>query len=510
MRAKDHTITFDQVLARLALAAAPFPDGSCDPNPLRDHCGPGIANARTIVQPWIAPMSQVVSATQGMAITPTSAIASTGFNNPASIAFTITPPVPSGLMLNGATGVISGTPSGLLPATDSIISGTSTADPVQVATARVGISITAARPPQSESASPTTVSSAPPVPASAPGQQSLAAVPPTGSANATMDGRSVDLSVTPRSDGRGMRISGAGLILSLASTVIAPGGSAVVEATGYAPGSAVGFFLIPTSGAPRSTSTTASLWLGNGDSSNTGRLAATIPIPAGLAQGDYALQLNGYDASASLVSVNVGVRVASDLAPSVPASSMARTISFMPRSPRLTPSSRSSLRALVNSVAGSDSYAGRVTVFVSTEPTRAELRLAQRRALTVKHLLEAQGATGPMLSNTAVAPNEARQNGGLVMMTPPRQFGGESISALIVGYRPGTVVPIGSVPVGAKQVTGPVRSQLRVDAALGLDMYRVTITPAVSPAVAARVAHQLTADPAVRFAELDSLLHTRR
>jgi hypothetical protein len=115
-----------------------------------------------------------------------------------------------------------------------------------------------------------------------------------------------------------------------------------------------------------------------------------------------------------------------------------------------------------------------------------------------------------MLSNTAVAPNEARQNGGLVMMTPPGQFGGESISALIVGYRPGTVVPIGSVPVGAKQVTGPVRSQLRVDAALGLDMYRVTITPAVSPAVAARVAHQLTADPAVRFAELDSLLHTRR
>jgi hypothetical protein len=95
-------------------------------------------------------------------------------------------------------------------------------------------------------------------------------------------------------------------------------------------------------------------------------------------------------------------------------------------------------------------------------------------------------------------------------MTPPGQFGVDSISALIVGYRPGTVVPIGAAPVGAKQVTGPVRGQLRVDAALGLNMYRITIMPAVSPAVGARVARQLTADPAVRFAELDSLLHTLR
>jgi hypothetical protein len=60
--------------------------------------------------PTIAPSRILITGTTGTAITPTTAFISRNFLFPNTLVYTISPALPSGLVINSATGVISGTP----------------------------------------------------------------------------------------------------------------------------------------------------------------------------------------------------------------------------------------------------------------------------------------------------------------------------------------------------------------------------------------------------------------
>lgn len=59
--------------------------------------------------PAVTPTSQTVTATVGSAMTPTASLSASGFAG--SVSYAVSPDLPAGLMLNSATGVVSGTPT---------------------------------------------------------------------------------------------------------------------------------------------------------------------------------------------------------------------------------------------------------------------------------------------------------------------------------------------------------------------------------------------------------------
>jgi hypothetical protein len=81
---------------------------------------------------------------------------------------------------------------------------------------------------------------------------------------------------------------------------------------------------------------------------------------------------------------------------------------------------------------------------------------------------------------------------------------GENILALILSYYPAVKPPrVGDKAPGRVAVSGTVRTQLRVGAALGGNMWRIDLPTAVPLATAQRIAQQMMKSPKVIFAEPD-------
>ena len=89
--------------------------------------------------PALSPATQTVVARSGVAISPTTALTATGYAG--SVTYSVSPALPAGFTLNASTGVVSGTASGALSATDYTITGT---DGTNTSTVKVTISAGAA------------------------------------------------------------------------------------------------------------------------------------------------------------------------------------------------------------------------------------------------------------------------------------------------------------------------------------------------------------------------------
>ena len=88
----------------------------------------------------LSPTTQTVSGQQNSAMTPTTALTSTGFVG--AVTYSVSPGLPTGLSLNTSTGVISGTPTVTLSATNFTITGTGAT--AGTATVTVNLTINAA------------------------------------------------------------------------------------------------------------------------------------------------------------------------------------------------------------------------------------------------------------------------------------------------------------------------------------------------------------------------------
>ncbi len=99
----------------------------------------GVATVRLTVTAagQIVPVTQSVAGRVGTAVTPTSALTATTLG--ATRTFTISPALPTGLVLSTSTGVVSGTPTAVLPTTTFTITGS---DGTNRATATLVISVT--------------------------------------------------------------------------------------------------------------------------------------------------------------------------------------------------------------------------------------------------------------------------------------------------------------------------------------------------------------------------------
>jgi hypothetical protein len=93
-----------------------------------------------ILDSTLSPATQTVSAVQGRAMTPTTALTASG--PVGTVTYSVSPGLPAGLSLNTSTGVISGTPTVTLAATNFTITGTGAT--AGTATATVNLTITAA------------------------------------------------------------------------------------------------------------------------------------------------------------------------------------------------------------------------------------------------------------------------------------------------------------------------------------------------------------------------------
>jgi Ca2+-binding RTX toxin-like protein len=90
----------------------------------------------------ITPGTQTISATQNSAITPTTGFTPSNLTSP--VVYTISSPLPSGLLIGSTTGIISGTPTGTLATTVFTITATDASTPARTATATISITVAAA------------------------------------------------------------------------------------------------------------------------------------------------------------------------------------------------------------------------------------------------------------------------------------------------------------------------------------------------------------------------------
>lgn len=88
----------------------------------------------------ISPSSQSLSAQLGVAISPTSSFSETGFSG--SVTYTISPSLPTGLAMDGTTGVISGNPTTTSSSTSYTITATGATSGVATSTITISVSDT--------------------------------------------------------------------------------------------------------------------------------------------------------------------------------------------------------------------------------------------------------------------------------------------------------------------------------------------------------------------------------
>ena len=132
----------------------------------------------------------------------------------------------------------------------------------------------------------------------------------------------------------------------------------------------------------------------------SGAFDGTVPVPAGLAPGDYTLQMNGYAADGAVRSLSIGVVVTPATAPAAaaPARQARATVYFAPASSALTDQAKATLAALARK-AGKNTARTVTTGYVQpTTSTANDEELSTQRARSVAAYLRSIGVTGPSIA----------------------------------------------------------------------------------------------------------------
>ncbi len=202
---------------------------------------------------------------------------------------------------------------------------------------------------------------------------------------------SVQINVGPKSP------AGASLELDSDGTAILnAGGDVAWSGRGYAPDSAVNFYLL-------SGSTATSL--GSRDVSSDGTYAGDIPIPGDLASGTYTLQINGaltnntrqrdVDTRACSISILVKVKEPAAKGKAVKGKAVRTVAYFDTFSAKLTKSAKRQIDTLVKRLPTKSNNLVRVTGFVGPGGSTVHVRaLSTARTLSVARYLLSKGVRG--------------------------------------------------------------------------------------------------------------------
>ena len=168
----------------------------------------------------------------------------------------------------------------------------------------------------------------------------------------------------------------------------------VLRGSGYQPNSPLRFYLLP------------STYVGQLMTNASGSYAGSLPIPPNLPAGSATLQINGFDSSGTVRSLNLGVNITA-LKPAGMKVAMTRVF-FAPLSAELSPASKRSLRKLVSRT-GRDII--RATAYGYVQPTARidnDESLSVKRARVLIRYLRSLGVQG---SFTSIGRGTARQQG---------------------------------------------------------------------------------------------------
>ena len=365
----------------------------------------------------------------------------------------ITGTLPTGLTLNPATGVISGTPTTVQvsPITVRVTdSGSNTA------TKALSITITAPAPAPVSSSTPApagtttpavapcTLTNANPITNPVNGNVPAGGVP-AGTGVMLVGCTSVPYTTTPGPtsltvgasgftmslQGRGSAGDPLGLVgQAVVQLVSAPDGSgeiasrAHVAGSGAQPSSVVNLYLAP-SGSYRSAPVTdatrraAFTWpyyLGQVPVDANGSFDGSVPIPPGLSPGDYTLQANAMATNGTLRSLTIGVLVTTVAAKPVPSGQM--TVRFKPLSAELTKTSKNRLRTIAAHIGPAVARAVVLGYVQDDGRTYNNKSLSSARARNVTKYLKSLGLRGGFISKgRGIDPNNRGPFGRRVDVT---------------------------------------------------------------------------------------------
>jgi hypothetical protein len=244
-------------------------------------------------------------------------------------------------------------------------------------------------------------------PTPSPTQTILPSPPSPGGAIVTVAGNEVDVTVTVNRQSGTVEVSGGDLdiivdpkapdgsnlpIDAAGTPIVNSGGDILSNGRGFASGTPVNFYLIRDGEA---------IYVGTLDVQSDGTFAGSVPIPQGLAPGNYTLQVNGLTESTRfralvvrVISINILVKVTPPTRQSE-LKAVRTIVYFDVFSAKLLPSAKRQLDTLVQRLPRKRSNLVRVVGFVGPGGSQLHVKaLSAARAASVARYLRSKGVRG--------------------------------------------------------------------------------------------------------------------